>query len=78
MRTSSYIIYVRLSDSNKFILMHGYSGAVDLVEESVVKFLKKNEGRNKNKLLREELISEDTKKILEKRGYLTDKTLKEE
>ena len=38
MRSSSYIIQSRLQDG-KWILVHGYSGAVDVVEPGVVEFL---------------------------------------
>lgn len=78
MRTSGYIICIKMPDCDKYILVHGYSGAVDIVHEDIVKFLKANEGRNKNKLINKELISVNTIKLLNERGYLTDKTLKEE
>ncbi len=78
MRTSGYIISVKIPNSKKYILVHGYSGAIDLVHENVINFLRKNEGRNKNKLVNVELISKKTIDILEKRGYLTNKSLKEE
>ena len=44
LRTSSYIIPVKLeSEEGKYMLIHGYTGAVDIVSESVVLCLKYNE-----------------------------------
>jgi len=38
--TSLYTIYVKLPDSLEWLLVHGYTGAIDLVQENVVQFLK--------------------------------------
>lgn len=44
LRTSSYIIPVKLeSEEGKYMLIHGYTGAMDIVSESVVLCLKYNE-----------------------------------
>lgn len=44
LRTSSYIIPVKLeSEEGKYMLIHGYTGVVDIVSESVVLCLKYNE-----------------------------------
>ena len=43
LRTSSYIIPVKLeSEEGKYMLIHGYTGAMDIVSESVVLCLKYN------------------------------------
>lgn len=39
-RTSDYIIYVKLPETGEFLLVHGYTGAIDLVQPNVVEFLK--------------------------------------
>lgn len=37
-RTSSYMIDVELENNNQYILIHGYTGAIDLVSEELVSF----------------------------------------
>lgn len=37
LRISSYVIPIKLEDEiNKYMLMHGYTGAIDIVGEEVV------------------------------------------
>lgn len=44
LRTSSYMIPVKLeSEKGKYMLIHGYTGAMDIVSESIVLYLKNNE-----------------------------------
>ncbi|MBU1097796.1 MAG: SPASM domain-containing protein [Bacteroidetes bacterium] len=71
MRASDYIIKIKTGDKGKYLLVHGYTGATDIVNENVVKFLQNI------KILRNS-ISDETFNILKRRGYLTDKTAKEE
>ena len=72
MRTSSYNIYVKIPDSEEYLLVHGYSGAIDLVQPNVVKFLKNFDGRSYDG------VSPTTIELLKKRGYLTEKSFDEE
>lgn len=74
LRPSDYNIYIPLLDSEDYILIHGYSGAIDIVKPDVVKFLKGFSEGNK----RRRLITSETKSILTNRGYLTEKTHREE
>jgi hypothetical protein len=39
LRTSDYTIYVKLPETGEFLLVHGYTGAIDLVQPNVVEFL---------------------------------------
>jgi len=41
MRSSDYNIHVPLPDSGEYIMIHGYSGAVDVVQPEVVAFLQR-------------------------------------
>ena len=70
LRTSSYIIPVKLeSEEGKYMLIHGYTGAMDIVSESVVLCLKYNEIKK---------LSDLTLQALQRRGYITNKTKEEE
>lgn len=69
LRMSSYCIAVKI-DNNKSLLVHGYTGAMDEVTNSVIEFL--NNCSNKT------LIEENLKNYLYTRGYLTEKTREEE
>ncbi len=73
MRISDYIIYLRLPGSGKYLLVHGYTGAVDLVQPNVVEYLKHFEPAGKSNG-----ISSATTDALVKRGYLTDMSHEEE
>lgn len=71
LRLSSYTISVKLEiEPNKYMLVHGYTGAIDLVDEDVWNQLK-NYSQNS-------ILSQDAIDMLRQRGYLTDKTLEEE
>lgn len=72
MRSSNYNIYVKLSDSDEYLLVHGYTGAIDLVKNSVVGFLKYFDGKNYNG------VNPATVELLKKRGYLTEKSFDDE
>ena len=74
-RSSSYNIIVPLDDGQgKYMMIHGYTGAMDIVEEEVVAFLG-NHGCFTEKDIN---FSIDTFNLLRKRGYITDKTAPQE
>ena len=75
LRNSSYIIDVKLEDTDKYMLLHGYTGAIDVVSKNIMSFLKKT---NNNFTEEECPLSKDTISALEKRGYITTKTQEEE
>ena len=75
LRTSSYLIDVKLDNSDKYMLIHGYTGAIDIVNEKVALSLK----NTPEIFLKEDApFSEETIEALQKRGYLTEKTQEEE
>jgi len=57
-----------MKNSNRYFLMHGYTGAIDIVQEKVAKFLKRGEGYNCSDGSQ---ISQETIDLLKERGYLT-------
>lgn len=75
LRTSSYTISVKLEEEeDKYMLVHGYTGAIDIVNGKIAEYLQINQ-----KVLNEKLPF--TQEVLEKltsRGYLTDKNEQEE
>ncbi len=71
LRVSSYIIPTEV-DTDKYILVHGYSGAVDLVDSDVAALLAAGDKADLSSL------DDDTRTTLESRGYLTEKTRDEE
>jgi uncharacterized protein len=74
-RNSSYTISVKLeTEEDKYMLLHGYTGAIDIVSENVVNYLNNvNNPESKNVD-----VSESTFNVLKARGYLTEKTEEEE
>jgi len=71
LRTSSYMIPVKLdSEEGKYILIHGYTGAIDIVTENLLNQIKHIETEN--------TLSEETLHTLQKRGYITNKTEEQE
>ena len=73
LRASSYIIPVKLeSEEGKYMLIHGYTGAMDIVSEDMVLKL-----INATKV-HDNLFSDKTLKILQSRGYITERTEEEE
>lgn len=69
-RVSDYTIYTEVGDSHKeTVLIHGYTGAIDIVSNKIATLLKKNNIS---------AINADTFDKLRKRGYITEKTCKEE
>ena len=75
LRTSSYLIPVRLEDEkDKYMLIHGYTGAIDVVNKEVVDLLKMNHFATAQMVP----FGDGLKKRLTQRGYLTIKTEEEE
>lgn len=72
LRTSSYTITVPL-DKEQCLLMHGYSGAMDVVDSYIAKAL-----TNSEHMLTDELVNTDICQQLQKRAYLTTKNEEEE
>jgi len=68
MRVSNYIIKAKLSD-NKYLLFHSYTGALDVVNKKVGEYI---ENPKKN------YIDKESLNTLTKRGYITDKSPREE
>lgn len=71
LRTSSYLIPVKLeSEPGKYMLIHGYTGAIDIVTESLLK---------KIQVVASGVdLPEDTLQTLIKRGYITTRSQEEE
>lgn len=75
LRTSSYLIPVRLEDEkDKYMLIHGYTGAIDVVNKEVVDFLQINHSTTTQMFP----FGDNLRKRLIQRGYLTIKTEEEE
>lgn len=71
LRTSSYLIPVKLeSEAGKYMLIHGYTGAIDIATENLLKKIQSvASGMD---------LSPETVEVLLKRGYITTKTQEEE
>jgi uncharacterized protein len=91
MRASSYVIYVDLPDNpDEMLLVHGYTGAFDKVSRPVATFVRSLELRHPPKPLYGAWVSEpvidgaaappsdETLKILRRRGYITEMTCEKE
>lgn len=74
MRVSSYIIPTKVDEDN-YMLVHGYSGAIDLVPTDVAELLIQHEGLEN---LSKTMLDSDTLQSLISRGYITDKSHEEE
>ncbi len=69
MRTSSYVVYVRLPKSGEYLLVHGYTGAIDVVSKRIADSLRCG---------RYDGLSATTIMTLKRRGYLTDISITQE
>lgn len=76
MRASSYIIYSKVPQSTKTLMLHGYTGALDLVDDSIAKFLQQSRLQIKGDPLT--IMSPETFRRLRSRGYLTEMSYDEE
>ena len=71
MHLSYYTIPVKLEDEeNKYLLVHGYTGAIDIVDGSIWDGLKNYSS--------ESTLSPEAVQLLQKRGYLTTRSKEEE
>lgn len=71
LRTSSYMIPVKQEkEDDKYMLIHGYTGAIDIVTGSLLKKMKS--------IAKGHDFSESMLQTLLKRGYITTKTQEEE
>lgn len=71
LRMSSYTIPVKLeNEDGKYMLIHGYTGAIDIVSEELLHSMKLSGAMDD--------LSEETLSTLQKRGYITTKTKEEE
>ncbi|MDR1668284.1 MAG: hypothetical protein LBS03_11455 [Bacteroidales bacterium] len=74
-RFSSYAIPVKLEDEkDKYMLIHGYTGAIDIASAQLVSKIRSNENIGEN----HDSLSKETLDALVKRAYLTTKTREEE
>lgn len=77
-RSSSYNIYVKLIEDDAYLIIQGYTGAIDKVNGAVYRYLQ-SDGRGGPKSAPPcGSISSSTVKHLEARGYLTERSLDEE
>lgn len=74
-RFSSYSIVVPLdSEPENVFMMHGYTGATDVLNKEIVSYMRGHESFTKDELP----CSKETSEALEKRGYITMRTKEEE
>lgn len=85
MKTSNYVIYFHIPETDEFYLVHGYTGAVDLASPEAVGYLLDRVDPNHTWHTKDldvvraalsgralEPISDDTVNTLKSRGYLTE------
>ncbi|HWQ20822.1 MAG TPA: radical SAM protein [Methanotrichaceae archaeon] len=70
MRASSYNIYVNLIEDDAYLIVQGYTGAIDKVNGAVYRYLK-SDGKDGS-------ATSSTVQHLERRGYLTERSPDEE
>lgn len=75
--TSVYTIFVKDKNSDGYILVHGYTGAIDFVNSKVANWLKRG-GQFRLGEIQDIDIKDSTIESLTKRGYLTKKSPFEE
>ena len=74
LRTSSYIIPVKLeSVEGKYMLIHGYTGAMDIVDSELKSYIFTSNQFNKETFP----FADEIFEMLKSRGYLTIKTKEE-
>lgn len=92
MRTSQYVIFIHVPERDDYYIVHSFTGAVDKVSPDVVGYLlAERDPARIHRRTRDEVIaleslqgrtlgeiSEETRRQLHQRGYLTDKSLAEE
>jgi uncharacterized protein len=75
LRTSNYTIVVPIPGRSENILVHGYTGSIDLVDEKIASYLSDSQNNVQSQL---PPFSAQAADYLEQRGYLTQKTSSEE
>lgn len=91
MKTSNYVIYIRVPETDDYYLVHGYSGAIDKVSPSLVQYLLDRVDPSHTwhikdiEIVRESLSgleltepSDEAVGMLRSRGYLTEMSSAEE
>ena len=76
MYVSNYNIYIPIPDKKQYLLIHGYRGTVDFIDENLGQNLKR--WSEEKKEIDEIHIDKSLTKYLEERGYLTERTSEEE
>lgn len=74
-RLSSYAINIALNATNETMLIHGYTGAIDIVGNDLFQYLVEH---SENIIEENFPFSKETWKTLRERGYLTNKSDEEE
>ena len=74
MKKSAYTIDVKIDGCNDYMLIHGYTGAIDFVKDEIVSFINTHDMFAANELP----CSAETLSALIRRGYITEKTPQEE
>ncbi|HIT39025.1 MAG TPA: radical SAM protein [Candidatus Caccoplasma intestinavium] len=74
MRKSSYMTDVKVDGSNDHMLIHGYTGAIDLVNDKIVSFINSHDTFTESEFP----YSAKTWSALIQRGYITEKAEQEE
>lgn len=75
LRVSSYLIDIKLENANQHMLIHGYTGAMDIVQNELATFLSTTSGSFSKENIP---CSVATAELLKERGYITQKTRDEE
>lgn len=74
-RVSSYLIDVEIKSTGEHMLVHGYTGAIDVVSKEIAMYLHENSSQIDKEVFP---FSNSTWEKLNKRGYVTSKTENEE
>lgn len=74
LHTSLYTIYIKLQDSEKYLLVHGYTGALDIVQTHVANFLRQGGRIDDLGFENNTELNQATIDVLIKRGYLTNRS----
>ncbi len=71
LHTSVYTVYGGRESADHFLIAHGYTGAIDLVQSKVVTFLRENSQASFRTNKSSVRLNDDTLSLLQRRGYLT-------
>lgn len=73
LRKSSYLISVKLENEDKYMFVHGYTGAIDIVNKSIADYLASKTSFNDIDIP----FTKETLDTLIERGYITAKSKSE-